>query len=138
MKRFDDQFLLLTYVIEDLLFEDKKAAINAQITVVNRMNVVHQAAIPLNNGYGVVTQIRTDAQEAGDLVLLMKVVDLFVKPQVAETVAIVREKFVFAFKVLLHGLQPHADIGGDSSIGKSNSPIMNVAIDELEILAAVR
>ena len=131
MEGFDDQFLLLTYVIDDLLFEDEKAGINAKITVVNRMNVVHQAAIPLGNGYRMITQIRTDAQEAGNLVLLMKVVDLLLEPQVAEAVAIVREKFLFAFKVLLHGLQPHADIGADSSIGKSNSPIMNVAVDEL-------
>src|SRR5690242_16267203 len=138
MERFDDQLFPLMYVIEDLLFEDEKAGIDTKITVVNRMNVAYQAAIPLGNGYRVITQIRTDAQEAGNLVLLMKVVDLLVKPQVAEAVAIVREKFLFAFKVFLHGLQPHADIGADSSIGKSNSPIMNVAVDELQIFAAVR
>src|SRR6516164_2093157 len=138
MERFDYQFLLLAYVIEDLLFKNEKAGIDAKITVVNRMNVVHQAAIALGNGYRVITQIRTDARETGNLVLLTKVVDLLVKSQVAEAVAIVCEKFLFAFNVLLHGLQPHADIGADSSIGKSNSPIMNVAVDELQILAAFR
>src|SRR5215471_867477 len=98
MERFDDQFLLLAYIIKDLFFEDKKAAIDAQVPIVNRMNVTYQAAIPLGNGYCVITQIRADAQEAGDLVLLMKVTDLFVEPQVAEAVAIVRKKFLFTFK----------------------------------------
>ena len=113
-------------------------AVDTQVAIGNRMNVANQATVPLGNGYRVVTEMGADAQEASNLVLLMKVVDLLVKPQVTEAVAIVRKKFLFAFKVLLHGLQPHADIGGDPGIGKSNSPIMNVAVDQLQILAALR
>src|SRR5262249_22570078 len=116
---------------------DKKAAIDAQVPIVNRMNVVHQTAIPLGDGYSVITQIRADAQEAGDLVLLMKVVDLLVEWQIGDAIAIVGEELIFAFKVLLHGFQPHTYIGANFSIGKRDSPIVNIAIDELQIFATV-
>ena len=39
-----------------------------------------------------------DAQEAGNLVLLMKVVNLLAQRKVGEAVTIVSEKFLFTFK----------------------------------------
>ena len=45
MEGFDDQFFFFPHVVEDLFLEDEVSAVDAQIVVVNGMNVRNQAAI---------------------------------------------------------------------------------------------
>ena len=94
--------------------------------------------LPLFDRNRVIAQVRLHAQEAGDLVLLVKMIELQIERKIAETVAVIGEEFFFALQVFLRGLQTHADVRVDTGVSKGDPPVVNVAVDQLEVFAAAR
>ena len=108
--------------------EDEESAIDAYISVVNGMDSGNQAAVALLQRNQVIAEVRPDAEKAGDLALLVKVVKLLGKGHVGEAIAVVRQEFFFSFQILLDRFQALADIGIDSRIREGDAPIMDIAV----------
>jgi len=138
MEGLDHQFLFVPHVLKDLLLEDKKSAVDAHAAVVNGVDPGNQAAIARFQRHQVIAEIRADAQKAGYLVLLVKVLQLLRKRKVGKAVAVVGQKFLFALQILLHHLQAHPDVGIDSGIGEGNAPIVDITVQQFKILGAAR
>src|ERR1017187_5346501 len=77
MEWLDDQLFFIAHVLENLFLEDKKPAIDAYAAVVDGMDPRNQAAVALFQRNQMVAEIRPDTEKAGNLVLLMKVFELF-------------------------------------------------------------
>ena len=104
-----DQFLTIAHVVKDLLFEYEEAAIDERRSIPDGVNTCHQATARLCRNY-VITQVWHDAQEAGDLVLLVKMLQLLRKGKIAEAVTVVGQELVLAVQIFFRRLEPLADI----------------------------
>src|SRR5574337_309194 len=92
-------------VIENLPLENEETAVDPYSAVIDRANARHQTAVSFLNGHHVIAQVWANAEKTGNFVLLVKVSQLLRKRQIGEAVAIVSQKLVFPFEVLLHGLE---------------------------------
>src|SRR5579859_399382 len=128
MKRLNHQFLFVADVAKNVLFENEKPAVNSYIAVANGVNVGNQAAIAFFNRDEVITEVRPDTKKAGNLALVVKMVQLLRKGQVGQPVAIVRQELVFSVQVFLNRFQALTNIGVNSRIRECNAPIVNIAI----------
>src|SRR6266568_1134933 len=104
LKRPVDKFLFFADVIEDFVFEDKKASIDAHSAIVDGMNPRDQVAIALMQRDHVIAEVRPDRKKTGSFSLLSKVVQLLWKRQVSEAITVVGKEFFFAFQVFLNCL----------------------------------
>src|SRR5262249_30829874 len=83
------------------------------------------------------TQVGLNAEETPYFSLMQKMVDLIIKRQISEAVAVVGEKHVFALYVLFNRLETLSDIGCGAGIDESDVPIVDIAVEKLEILASL-
>src|SRR5262245_55844966 len=67
---------------------------------------------------------------------MQKKVDLVIKRQVGETIAVVGKKHILALQVLFDRLKPLSDIGRGAGVGESDVPIVDIAVEKLKVLAA--
>ena len=86
----------------------------------------------------VIAEVGPHADEAGNLVLLVKVLQLLGQRQVGETIAVVGQKFLFALEILLHRLQPLSDVGIDARVREGNAPVVNIAVQQFQVLGRRR
>jgi len=82
----------------------------------------------------VITEIRPNTKKARDFSLLAKVFNLLGKRQVSEAIAYVRQEFSSPCKYFSTAFQPLANIGIYPGIGKGDSPILDVAVKQLQTL----
>ncbi len=59
------------------------------------------------------------------------------KRNIAQTVTIVGQKHLFALEMRLHRLEPFANIGIYPGLNERDGPVINVAIQEIDLLAAL-
>lgn len=135
---FLDKIFFLPDVIEDLLLEDEKASVNPHRRVTDRLDSRNKVASSLCQGNHVVAQIGADAEKTRDLVLLVEVVQLLRKMQIGQTIAVICQKFLVAVEMFLNGSQALANVRVDSRVGECDLPVIDVAIEQLQFLAAAR
>src|SRR6266849_2936330 len=133
VERLDYELLFVVDVLENLLFEGEKSSVDPYIPIINGMNLGDQATVSLVQRNQVIAEVRPNTEKAGDLAVLMKVVQLLGKGHGGKAVAIVRQKFLFPFQILLNRLQALADIGIDPRVRERDAPIMDIAIEQLEV-----
>src|SRR6266566_4644069 len=85
-----------------------------------------------------VAEVGSDAEKTRNFIVLMKMVELLLEGQIAQTIAVVGQKLFLSMQIFLYRFQALADVGTDSSIGKGDSPIVNVAVEQFETFAAAR
>ena len=78
------------------------------------------------------------ADKSRNFVALLERFYHFRKRHVGETVRVVREKNLFSGDQVLYGPQALSDEGAESRIDESDSPIFNVALNEIHFPAASR
>src|SRR6266567_429336 len=81
-----------------------------------------------------VAEVGSDAEKTRNFIVLMKMVELLLEGQIAQTIAVVGQKLLLSMQIFLYRFQALADVGTDSSIGKGNSPIVDITLEQLEIL----
>ncbi len=138
LKRTVDEFFPLADVIENLGFEDEKATVNANAAIVDGADSGHEIAVTLLNGDHVIAERRPNGEETCDLVVFVKMVELFRKIEVRKAIAVIREEFFLTIKILFDSLQSLANVAFDAGIGERDAPILDVAIVKFEIFSASR
>src|SRR5579859_6642480 len=136
MEGFDDQLFLFAHVIENFLFEDEEAAIDAHAAVVYGMDRGDQVVGAVLHGDEMVAEVGAHAEKARDLVLFAEMVQLLGQRQVRGAVAVIGEEFFFALVVLFVGFEALADVGVNAGVGERDAPVVNVAVEELHVFAA--
>src|SRR5262245_52741455 len=68
---------------------------------------------------------------------MQKIFNLIVKGHVSETVAVVREKHIFALQVLFDCFETLSDISRGTGIGESDVPIVDITVEKLKVLASL-
>src|ERR1700691_3481699 len=104
MKRLNHEFLFVLHIVEDLLFEDEKTAIDTYAPVIDRVNIRYKASVSLFERNQVIAKVWSNAKKTCDLPLLVKVIELLTQGKVCKSIAVVRKKLLFALEVLLHSL----------------------------------
>ena len=84
-----------------------------------------------------IAQIRLDVNKGGDFSLAMKEIDQIRQVDVTEPVRVIGQKLILAFEKFLDRFQSLCDIGSGAGIDEMNAPILDIAAQQLDILAAV-
>src|SRR5207245_10480664 len=114
--------------------EGEVAAIDAQIRAVDVGDRRDDAVTP--NRDEVAAEIRPDGGEAGNLAAAIKVGQLSIEGQVGEAVGIISQKHLVVDQMPLDRFEALADVGRGAGVDEGNPPIVDVAVQELELPAA--
>src|SRR5262245_17436627 len=133
-ERLFHQFLPVPHVSEDLGPEDEEAPVDPQAGLVDRAHAADHVAVERND---VAALRRPHRQEAAHLVPPQEVLDVPVQRQVRQPVAVVRQEHRLSPEVGLDGLQPLPDVGGDAGVDERDVPVVDVAVEQAELLAAL-
>ena len=80
---------------------------------------------------------RSDSEKAGDLFLCQEVIDLVWERQISEAVDIVSQKDIIILDELSDPQQTLTDVGVLTRIDKSDSPVLDVFAQQLNLLSTV-
>src|SRR5438874_1982614 len=131
LERFANQFLSLLYIVEDAFLENEEAAVDPDRAVVYGINSHDQIGFVLLKRNQMIAEVRPDTDETGNFILLMKMVELLRQRKVSEAVTIVGQKFVFSVQIFFDSLQALTDIGVNPGVRESDSPVLDVAVEQL-------
>src|SRR5262249_47769386 len=98
------EFFPLAHVVEDFRFEDEEPAVDANRTVIYGVNSRNQIAFAFLQRNQVIAKVRSNCEEASDLVLLMKVVQLLREWEIRQSVTVIGKKFFIICQVPLDSL----------------------------------
>src|SRR5262249_29057210 len=86
-----------------------------------------------------VAEVRTDTQEARDLVAPTQILDLEVERQIGQSIRVVGEEHLLADEVVLHGLESLTDVRVQPRLNEGDPPIRDVAgVQQLPLAPALR
>ena len=109
MEGLPDQFVSVVDVVENLSLEDEISAVDANASSCDVLD--RRDASGGIGGDDVVADLWLDADEAGDRVLSVKVLELDRQRQIRQAVGVVRQELRFVSQVRLDGLETLADVG---------------------------
>ena len=75
--------------------------------------------------------------EARDHTVAPEVGDVLVERQVAQAVGVVGQEHLLALQILAHAQQALADVGMQAGVDEGDAPVVDVARQQLDLLAAL-
>ena len=136
LKWLEDELLFGPNEVEDATLENEKTAVNSQAPVVDGADFLDQASVGFLKRNRVITQVGLHTNKAGSLLVVVEVFELGCEREIGQSIAVVRQKFLFALQILSYRQEALANVGMNTSIGEGNLPVLYVAADELEPLPA--
>src|ERR1700694_77351 len=121
LKRLLDKLLAALEIVEDLPLEGEEAAVDPQVGVTDMTDVPHHAS-PVHR-HRVKGLVRADADEARDLVLAVRGVDITVEGQFRQSIAVVREERGVVREIVPDGTQALADVGLQPRVHERDVPV---------------
>src|SRR2546428_172900 len=117
-------------VVEDLRAKNEEAAVDAQAGLPDILDARHLPVVVRHDK--VIAELRPDAEEARDPVAPPEMLKLRRERQVGEAVAVVREELLLTGEMWLDGLEALPDVRVDPRVDEGDSPIADIALQELE------
>src|SRR5438093_5847820 len=131
-----DQLLTVFEIVEELALEDEEAPVDPETGLGHRPDIVDQSVTA--ERHRVEALARSDAYEAGDLILPAKALEIVPERKIRQRVAIVGEKHWVVPEVVLDGLEALADVRMQTGVGEHDLPPLDVAAVQPDLLRAAR
>ena len=136
LKGLPHQFLARLQIAEDLLAHHEEATVDPNVAATQRANLPdHALRLDVDN---VKTRSGLHQQQRSDGVALPEGLQHGREWDIAQAVAVVREKHVFALQVGLDRFEPLADVGVGSGLHEGDRPVVDIAAQQVDLLPAVR
>src|SRR2546426_4109571 len=130
LKRIHHEVVAGAQVVEDLRAKNEEAAVDAQAGLPDSLDARHLPVVVRHDK--VIAELRPDAEVARDPVAPPEMLKLRRERQVGEAVAVVREELLLTGEMWLDGLEALPDVRADPRVDEGDSPIADVALQELE------
>src|SRR5271166_3701123 len=127
------EFLTLLDVSEDFAPEYKETAVDPRPGFGDVFDALHNP-LPVERNHMEACS-RLHAHKAGQSFALHEPIDQFVEVHVAKSLAVVGKEYLLILEMFLDGFQPLPDVRIESGVHESDAPIMNIAVQQLNILA---
>src|SRR2546426_2153312 len=124
------EVLAVPQVVEDLRAKNEEAAVDAQAGLPDSLDARHLPVVVRHDK--VIAELRPDAEVARDPVAPPEMLQLRRERQVGEAVAVVREELLLTGEMWLDGLEALPDVRADPRVDEGDSPIADIALQELE------
>src|SRR3954453_3459816 len=135
-ERLLDELLTLLEVVEDVVAEDQVAAVDPQGAVVHRPDVGDRpVGVRLEDVGG---EARLDGEHARDLALALDALDARLERRVRDLVAVVGQEGLLALEMAADAPQPLADRRRPARVDERDPPVLDVALEQLDLAAALR
>src|ERR1700730_1099573 len=135
LKGFEDEFFAIADVLEDFSLEDKISAIDAKFDIAYGFDLADETVGVCGND--VIREIRLGRNKRGDSVVMTGELNESWEGHIGEAVGVIGEECLLAGEVALHRLEALANIRMCSRFGEGDVPVVDVAVEQLEVFPAI-